>query len=344
MKRPARVQAEILSTHTPELFEYALQRAVERLRAGELVGVPTETVYGLAANALDARAVARIFAVKGRPANNPIIVHVASVEMAKQCVNDWPVQAGQLAAAYWPGPLTIVLPRSSIIPDNVAAGGSTVGVRWPDHPFIQGVIKACGFPLAAPSANLSTQLSPTSAEHVARSLSHKISLIIDGGPTNVGLESTVIDLTESTPRLLRPGMIQTEALAALLGKVEVMDAKAPESKKVLRSPGLLKKHYAPQARLVIGQWLDTRGFQSLMAGLNLDLRLVHVVAHTHVPQLPELGRIGVLPREPEAFARGLYAALHDCDAAGAQLIVVEALPPTPAWRAIQDRLQRAAAV
>ena len=189
--------AEILSTHTPELFQAAVRRAAELLRAGEVVALPTETVYGLAANALDEKAVAKIFQIKGRPANNPIIVHVASVEMAKRCVTNWPANADKLAKAFWPGPLTLVLPRAKEIPDIVTAGGATVGVRWPSHPFIQAVIRECGFPLAAPSANLSSRISPTNAEHVRKQLGGKIPLIVDGGQSQVGIESTVLDLTVS---------------------------------------------------------------------------------------------------------------------------------------------------
>ncbi len=176
MKKPA--VADVLPTHTPALFEAAVARAWELLRAGELVALPTETVYGLAANALDARAVAKIFEVKGRPAHNPIIVHVGSVAMAGRCVTAWPEIAERLAKAFWPGPLTLVLPRSAAIPDSVTAGGATVGVRQPAHPFIQAVIEACDFPLAAPSANLSTRVSPTNAMHVKKSLGNKIRLIV----------------------------------------------------------------------------------------------------------------------------------------------------------------------
>ena len=178
--------AEILSTHTPELFQKAVLRAAELLRAGEVVALPTETVYGLAANALDEKAVAKIFQIKGRPANNPIIVHIAGNEMAKRCVNGWPELADKLAKAFWPGPLTLVLPRAEIIPDIVTAGGMTVGIRWPSHPFIQAVIRECGFPLAAPSANLSSRVSPTNAEHVRQQLGGKIPLIVDGGQSQVG--------------------------------------------------------------------------------------------------------------------------------------------------------------
>src|SRR6266581_8986016 len=175
------MNAELLSTHTPALFTAAVKRAVELLRAGEVVALPTETVYGLAANALDAKAVSRIFEIKGRPAQNPIIVHVAGIEMAKRCVAHWPVLAEKLARAFWPGPLTLVLPRAQEIPEVVTAGGPTVGVRWPSHPFIQAVIRECGFPLAAPSANPSNRVSPTNAEHVRKYLGGQVPLIVDGG-------------------------------------------------------------------------------------------------------------------------------------------------------------------
>ena len=197
-----------------------MKRAARLLRAGEVVALPTETVYGLAANALDETAVAKIFQIKGRPANNPIIVHVVGAEMAGRCVRAWPAAAEQLARAFWPGPLTLVLPRAKEIPDLVTAGGPTVGVRWPGHPFIQAVIRECGFPLAAPSANLSSRVSPTNAGHVRQQLGDKISLIVDGGQSQIGIESTVLDLTASPPRVLRPGMIHDESLAAVCGPVQ----------------------------------------------------------------------------------------------------------------------------
>src|SRR5665213_2655552 len=231
------MKSVVLPTHTPALFNAAVERAAELLRAGELVALPTETVYGLAANAWDASAVARIYEAKGRPAHNPIIVHVAGMELARRCAASWPETADKLARAFWPGPLTLVLERSAEIPDIVTAGGSTVGIRWPGHPFIQAVIRACGFPLAAPSANLSNDLSPTNAAHVQKVLGGKIPLIVDGGQAQVGIESTVLDLTVSPPRLLRPGMIHAESLAAVCGKVQSPESKVQSQEKFLRSPG-----------------------------------------------------------------------------------------------------------
>jgi L-threonylcarbamoyladenylate synthase len=334
------VVAEILPTHTPGLFQAAVQRAAELLRAGEVVALPTETVYGLAASALDERAVGRIFQVKGRPAHNPIIVHVASIEMAKRCVARWPDLADRLAKAFWPGPLTLVLPRAKEIPGVVTAGGPTVGVRWPSHPFIQAVIRECGFPLAAPSANPSNRVSPTTAEHVRKALGDKIRLIVDGGQSQVGLESTVLDISVSPPRLLRPGMIHEQALLAVTGKLVLGASQSPE---VLKSPGLLKKHYSPKAKLVVWSWRDEAELKARSAGCGVRSTRVHVIAHTRIPSGAGFGRVSVIPHDPAAFARAIYAELHQCDEAGAELIVVEALPDNPEWRAIADRLQRAAA-
>ena len=334
--------AEILSTHTPVLFDVAVKRAAKLLRAGEIVALPTETVYGLAANAFDEKAVAKIFQIKGRPANNPIIVHVASLEMAGRCVKDWPNNADQLARAFWPGPLTLVLPRAKEIPDNVTAGGATVGVRWPSHPFIKAVIRRCDFPLAAPSANLSGRISPTSAEHVRKQLGGKILLIVDGGPSQVGIESTVLDLTVSPPQVLRPGMIHAESLAAVVGKAQNEKAEVRAGVH-LRSPGLLKKHYAPKAKLVVLNWQNDAGLNSQLSILNPQPSTCHVIAHTHIPSVENFARVSVIPHDAEAFARAIYAELHRCDEAGAELIVVEAPPALPEWSGIADRLKRAAA-
>ena len=183
------MKTEILPTHTPELFKKSVRRTAELLRAGEVAALPTETVYGLAANALDETAVAKIFQIKGRPSHNPIIVHVASSDLARNCVTQWPELAEKFARAFWPGPLTLVLPRAERIPAVVTAGGPTVGIRWPGHPFMQAVIRECGFPLAAPSANLSNQVSPTNVEHVRQQLEGRIPLIVDGGQSQVGIES-----------------------------------------------------------------------------------------------------------------------------------------------------------
>jgi L-threonylcarbamoyladenylate synthase len=335
------VTAEILSTRTPELFQKAVHRATELLRAGEVVALPTETVYGLAANALDEKAVAKIFQIKDRPANNPIIVHIANVEMAKRCVTTWPTTADKLAKSFWPGPLTLVLPRAKEIPGIVTAGGATVGVRWPSHPFIQAVIRECGFPLAAPSANLSGRVSPTNAEHVRKQLGDKISLIVDGGQSQIGIESTVLDLTVSPPQVLRPGMIHVESLAAVTGNLQPSTFNLQPSR--LRSPGLLKKHYAPKAKLLVLNWRDDADLRSQLSTFNLQPSTCFIIAHTHIPS-GENGRcVSVIPHDAEAFARVIYAELHRCDELGVKLVVVEAPPESPEWSGITDRLRRAAA-
>jgi L-threonylcarbamoyladenylate synthase len=340
-RQSSALKTEILCTHTPELFQQAIRRAADLLRVGEVVALPTETVYGLAANALEEKAVAKIFQVKGRPTHNPIIVHVAGADMARNCVRHWPGRAEQLARAFWPGPLTLVLARAASIPAAVTAGGGTVGLRWPAHPFMQAVIRECGFPLAAPSANLSNQISPTSAEHVLAQLGGAIPLIVDGGQSQVGIESTVLDLTVSPPRILRPGMIHAASLAAVCGEV-AGDQWPATGTDPLRSPGLLHKHYSPRARLLVLQWKDDAELQHLVSR-RAALGTCFIVAHTHIPAGIGVANVSVIAHDAEAFARALYAELHRCDAAGAETIVVEAPPDLPAWSGITDRLRRAAA-
>jgi L-threonylcarbamoyladenylate synthase len=331
---------EILSAHTSDLFQKAVRRAAELLRAGELVALPTETVYGLAANALDENAVGKIFKVKGRPSHNPIIVHVADHGTARSCVEQWPETAELLARAFWPGPLTLVLPRAEKIPDVVTAGGDTVGLRWPSHPFMQAVIRACGFPLAAPSANLSNQISPTNAAHVRAQLGGRIPLIVDGGQSQVGIESTVLDLAAVPARILRPGMVHVESLAA--AGLPIAHCQLPDQARTLKSPGLLKKHYAPKAKLLVLKWNDDAELQRLITR-HASPATCFVVAHTNIPAGFPAANVSVIPHDAEAFARALYAELHRCDAAGAETIVVEAPPDLPEWSGIADRLRRAAA-
>ena len=331
-------QPDILPTHTAALFNTAVARAVAALRAGEVVALPTETVYGLAANALDSDAVRRIYEAKGRPSHNPIIVHVCGNEMAQQCVSNWPDLARKLSDAFWPGPLTMVLPRSPLIPDIVTAGGETVGVRWPQHPFMLAVIRECGFPLAAPSANRSNELSPTNAEHVRKQLGDRVKLIVDGGQSQVGIESTVVDLTVEPPRVLRPGMIHDESLLAVTGELGGAEAHAGGA---LRSPGLLLKHYSPKARLIVFPWCDETGLAKELAARGIAPAKAHVISHTHIPLSGAFARVSVIPHDAEAFARAIYAELHACDEAGAEVIAVEEPPDQPGWRGIADRLRRA---
>lgn len=331
--------AEILPTHTRELFEAAVRKSAALLRAGQVVALPTETVYGLAANALDPAAVARIYEVKGRPAHNPIIVHVADGAAARECADAWPEAARRLADAFWPGPLTLVAIRSVRIPDIVTAGGPTVGIRWPSHPFIQAVIRECGFPLAAPSANLSNRLSPTTADHVRKQIGHRVPLIVDGGPAQVGIESTVVDVTTAPPRVLRPGMVHEESLREVLKTPRTEAEGTPVPAGTLRSPGLLRRHYAPRAKLTILSWNDDAELRSKLRPDRAGR--THVIAYQKIPSPEGLAGVSVIPHDAEAFARALYAELHRCDDLGAEGIVVEAPPETGVWRAISDRLKRA---
>jgi L-threonylcarbamoyladenylate synthase len=334
----SRFRTEILAADTPDRFHVAVEKAAEKLRRGELVALPTETVYGLAANAWDPVAVARIFELKRRPATNPIIVHVAGYEMALQCVSEWPDLAARLASAFWPGPLTLVLRRSEKVPDLVTAGGDTVGIRWPSHPMIQAVIQACGFPLAAPSANPAGQLSPTHPQHVLKSFDGRIPFIVDGGQSQIGIESTVVDLTGVPTRLLRPGMIGLAALVAAAGE-RIETAEGDEG--VLKSPGMLLKHYSPKAALRVIRWQSEGELADEIARSGFPLDRVWVVAHSRVPLQTKIGNVTLVPADAEAFARALYSELHKADEAKAELILVEAPPDKPGWEAIGDRLRRA---
>lgn len=347
------MSAVTLSVHTPALFQHAVAEAARLLSAGEVVALPTETVYGLAANAWSPEAVRRIFEIKRRPAHNPIIVHVASADMAHACAREWPELAGRLASAFWPGPLTVVVPRSQRVPDVVTAGGPTVGLRWPFHPFMQAVIRACGFPLAAPSANPANALSPTSAAHVAAALGASIPLIVDGGESNVGIESTVVDATGAVPRILRPGMISAEDVARACGREPVgPGAIAPPgdaggagdaARSALRSPGLLSRHYAPRARLHVLKWESDDDLARQLSARGLVPAEGWIIAHSRIPSGDRFPHVRFIPDDAEAFARALYAELHAADASGVAWLVVERVPSSPAWAGIADRLERAQA-
>lgn len=334
------MSAEILPIESQESFTAAVHRAAELLRAGQIVAVPTETVYGLAANAFDADAVRKIYEAKGRPPKNPLIVHVASIEMARQCVQEWTAEAARAAAHFWPGALTLVLPKSDRIPPIVTAGGATVGIRWPAHPFIRELIRVCAFPLAAPSANLSNQVSPTTAAHVFESLKDRVPLIIDAGPASVGIESTVLDLTNTPARVLRPGMITPREIEAVLGRTVALHS---ETSGHLRSPGQLHRHYSPRARLLLASWRTDEELLDLIQRLNRPLREIHILAHEIIPRKIPCGRVAVIPPEPQAYARALYQELHRCDQLGAGVILVETPPENEQWFAIRDRLARASA-
>ncbi len=298
-----------------------IERAAEILRRGGLVAFPTETVYGLGANALDPAAVERIYVAKGRPATSPLIVHVDSLEMARSLVLDWPTEAGILTGKFWPGALTLVLKKHPKVPDRVTAGLDTVGLRMPSHPTALSLIKAAGLPIAAPSANLFTQLSATTAEHVRRSLGDLVDMILDGGPATVGIESTVVSLAGPVPILLRPGMISQTALESFIGPID----QAPAIAGSQASPGLHPRHYRPRTPLFLGPPPD-RG------------KGAYLWIHQPLPA----ARAIAMPHEASDYGAHLYELLHQLDTEGLDYIAVEPPPAEPSWAGILDRLQRAA--
>ena len=304
-----------------------IEAAAEMIRQGRLVAFPTETVYGLGANALNAAAVARIYEAKGRPAQSPLIVHVASVEMAREVAAAWPQAAGTLAGRYWPGPLTLVLPKRPAVPDIVTAGLGTVGIRVPAHPVALELIRLAGVPIAAPSANRFSGLSPTTAEHVRESLGDAVDLILDGGATDVGIESTVLSLAGPRPVLMRPGMVSRREIEELVGPIEIAAAAGdgPHA-----APGMHRKHYSPRTRLLLveGGAVPERG-TGAYAGMGGE------------PAGP-VARLVRMPRDPAGYAAALYETLHRLDREGLDWIAVERPPEGPEWAAILDRLERAA--
>jgi L-threonylcarbamoyladenylate synthase len=317
-----------------------IARAVAALRDGGLVAFPTETVYGLGANALDAAAVLRIFAAKGRPANNPLIVHVAEAKEVRDIAAAWPEAAERLAARFWPGPLTLVLPRGPAVPDAVTAGGPTVAVRVPAHPVARALLEAAGVPIAAPSANRSTRLSPTTAAHVLRGLDGRIDLLLDGGPTAGGLESTVLDLTVAPPRLLRPGLIAPAEIEDVLGPIGRSAADVLPPPGPLPSPGLLTRHYAPKAALECLAHGDRERVAELAhSGCRVGWLPLAVAPAAEPAGVTTV----VMPGEPAAYAARLFAVLHALDEVGVERVVVALPPDTDAWLAVRDRLRRASA-
>lgn len=311
-----------------------VQAAAQVLRRGGLVAFPTETVYGLGANALDETAVARVFEAKGRPRFDPLIIHVPDVDAAQPLVAELSRPARRLAARFWPGPLTLVLPRSALVPDLVTAGLPTVGIRVPDHPLSLELLRAAGRPVAAPSANLFGRVSPTTAAHVSEQLGARIDLIVDGGPCRVGIESTVLRLDDEIPTVLRLGGITVEELETALGHVRVAlmnaDGNLPQS-----APGQLTQHYAPQTPVRV-----TDDLSSERAGAR-----VGVLAWQGVDNADAYGAVEVLSASGdlrEAAAR-VFAALRRLDAAGMEIILAELLPERELGRAVNDRLRRAAA-
>lgn len=310
-----------------------IAEAAALLRSGRLVAFPTETVYGLGGLALEPASLRRIYEAKGRPSAHPIIAHVLGEDDARELTRAWSPLASRLARAFWPGPLTIVTPKSERVPAELTGGSPSVGLRAPAHPIARALIAAVGQPVAAPSANKFQSLSPTRAEHVARSLGAAVDLVLDGGPCDRGIESTVVSLAEDgTIRVLRPGSVTLDDLRAH-GPVVFESLRASENE-LRDSPGLDAKHYAPRARLVLASRSEIRAAAA-------PARRAGVI---FVGQKAEMdaAEIRELPDEAHAFAAALFATMHELDAAGCDVIVVEAPPETEAWIAVRDRLARAA--
>ncbi len=306
-----------------------IQYAAELLRVGRLVAFPTETVYGLGANALDATAVARIFEVKGRPSTSPIIVHISSMEMVTTVAAEWPPAAQALAERFWPGPLTIVLRKQATVPAIVSAGRDTVGVRMPAHRIALRLIEAAQLPVAAPSANRFSQLSPTTAEHVRQGLGQLVDYVLDGGACAVGIESTVLSLSGAAPVILRPGGISRPQIEGVIGPVAQL-TEAPAD--AHPSPGMHPRHYSPRTRLVLvhhGKVPDS--------GAGAYLRL-------HQPPSREVQELVPMPRDPGRYAAQLYGTLHRLDSRQYDWIAVDFPDETPEWEAVCDRLKRAASM
>lgn len=329
------MNTELLSVDPANPDPAVIGRAAGVLRNSGLVAFPTETVYGLGANALDPAAVGRIFAAKGRPATNPVIVHVADPDQARTIAADWPDVAAQLAERFWPGPLTLVVAKRPEVPDAVTAGGPTVAVRCPAHPVARALIRAAGVPVAAPSANRSTELSPTRAEHVLKGLNGRIEMVLDGGPCPGGIESTVVDVTGNTVRLLRPGLVTVPMLEEVVGTVGL--ASWEGAGQIARSPGQMAKHYSPRTklRLVDGDALVDDALEANRAGLKIGWL-------TFWGEGGGVMSLWSQPADPDRAAAALYDTLHQLDHAGLDLILVELPPDTPEWAAVRDRLIRAA--
>jgi|DewCreStandDraft_1066081.scaffolds.fasta_scaffold00323_28 L-threonylcarbamoyladenylate synthase len=347
------VQTEVLRVHPTRPAAAKIKRAAAVLRQGGLVAFPTETVYGLGANALDEKAVARIFAAKGRPAYDPLIVHLATPEELPRVVREVPELAWTLARAFWPGPLTLVLPKAPNVPPNVTAGRHTVAVRVPSHPVAAALLRAADLPVAAPSANRFGHTSPTTAAHVLEDLNGRVDLVLDAGPTPVGVESTVLDLTAEEPTVLRPGGVSIEALAAVLGRpprlahpTVVEGAEVPAEG--LASPGMLAKHYAPHAEL----WLLLGPQEAVLAEMRrrvLELacagrRVGLLVADEDRARLEDVPAVLVSVgsvRRPAVIARRLYTALRELDRRAVEVILARDFGSAGLALAVRDRLLRA---
>ena len=325
-----------------------IARAVDVLRAGGLVAFPTETVYGLGADARSATAVRRIFAAKGRPVDHPLIVHLASAAQLGDWCADVPRAARLLAEAFWPGPLTLILARGANVPDEVTGGQPTVGLRVPAHPVAHALLRAFGGGIAAPSANRFGHVSPTTAAHVRAELGDAVDMVLDGGACSVGIESTIVDLSTPRPRILRPGGISRAEVERVLGTA--MADESADAADVPRVSGALASHYAPHTAV---RWVevaadgDEQRLQALLdaAGDVAAFGVLTLAAPADgVREARRSARVEwrVLPADPDAYARQLYACLRELDELGLELILLEVPPDTAEWEAVRDRLRKAA--
>ena len=337
MGRAAGCSAEVLDGRD----RASISKAADILRGGGLVAFPTETVYGLGADGLCQSAVEKIYEAKGRPKNNPLILHVADVKAAVPLVADWPRMAQKLAEKYWPGPLTIILQASGFVPDIVRAGNPTVALRCPAHPVALDLLRVFNGPLAAPSANRTMELSPTKSEHVVKSLGGTVGLVLDGGPTSAGIESTIINLAEMPPRVLRPGPISISELEEAIGPVAVFCG-AVEQGATQTAPGMSSRHYAPKAKLSI---LAADNFLEVMNDLARGgdkFAAIFFGEGIPVPSDSCGCVIKRLPGDAKGAMAGIYAMLHDLDSIGCQRVLIQEPPQSAEWLAIRDRLSRAA--
>lgn len=310
----------------------SINQAISILKQGGLVGLPTETVYGLAADAKNPIAVQKVFAAKGRPADHPLIVHIGSIAELTEWAIDIPHEAYRLAEHYWPGPLTLILKKQKHVLNDVTGGQDTVALRMPNHPLALALLKAFGSGLVAPSANQFGRISPTDAEAVYAELQHHVDLILPGGRSQVGIESTILDLHQKPFTLLRQGMLGKEALEAFLGEALAL----PNAHTTVRAPGLLASHYAPRTPLKLLSSLEPEKFV-------MTKNQCILLAYSSPPSVPTNMTLIKMPQTPQDYAHALYATLRQADAQGADLILVETPPNTVEWTAILDRLKRAAA-
>jgi len=320
----------------PRTDDLAIRDAVRLIRAGNVVAFPTETVYGLGAHGFDELAIARVFAVKGRPPDNPLIMHLASREDIGFVARSVPPIAETLIETFWPGPLTLVLQRSSMVPTNATAGLDTVAVRVPDHPVAIDLIRTLGAAIAAPSANRSGRPSPTTAVHVAQDFGKDVPLILDGGPTLVGLESTVLDVSGHVPRLLRPGGIGLEELRAVIGDVDSQSADNAEA----RSPGMRHRHYAPDCRVVLVAPADV---PAAIAALQSDDRKIGVLCRAPLQDAAGVLFVWIIPGDIAEYGRGIFRAFREAESGDVEVLLVETVPEEGIGLAIMDRLRRASA-